>query len=107
MRLDGVELVMGVEEEFDISVRYEDAAEFHTVGEMFEHVFELIQKKPDDPRSETSWIRKAFRLDRSRPHPRSRDAVWKQFVEVVVEQLGVDSHQVVPEARFVEDLGVG
>ena len=107
MGLDAVELVMGVEEEFGISIKDEDAAQFRTVGEMFEHVLALIQQKPREPEERATVSgRKAFRMDQPKPEPKTREAAWRRYVNVIVDQLGVDESQVAPEARFIDDLGV-
>jgi acyl carrier protein len=42
-----------------------------------------------------------------REHPFSREDVWCILQEIVAGVLGVDPQRVTPEARFVEDLGVG
>lgn len=36
----------------------------------------------------------------------SKDYVWKKLVEIICDQLQVEPSEVVPNARFVEDLGV-
>jgi acyl carrier protein len=37
----------------------------------------------------------------------SKEAVFEKIREITVEQLGVKPEQVIPEARWIEDLGVG
>ena len=37
----------------------------------------------------------------------SKEYVWKKLVDIICDQLQVDPEEVVPRARFVEDLGVG
>ncbi len=43
--LDIVELVMGLEEEFDIEIPDEDAEKITTVGQVVEYIEELIQSR--------------------------------------------------------------
>lgn len=38
---------------------------------------------------------------------RDVEEIWLKLQEIVVQQLGVKREQVYPEARFIEDLGVG
>jgi len=40
-------------------------------------------------------------------HLRSRDEILDELIPIVVETLGVDPSEVVPTARFIEDLGMG
>jgi acyl carrier protein len=35
----------------------------------------------------------------------SKDNVFEKVKEIIVEQLGVDAAEVVPEASFIDDLG--
>lgn len=46
--LDIVELVMELEEEFDISIPDEQAEKIKTVGEAVEHIKQAIRNKPAD-----------------------------------------------------------
>jgi len=86
MGLDSVELVMTIEEEFDLEIPNEVAAKIVTVGDM--HAF-LI-----------SELRRLGRSDRE-------DArVFERMREVICRQLGVMPEEVVPSARFVEDLHI-
>lgn len=36
----------------------------------------------------------------------TREDLWVRLVKIICKQLGLEPHEVVPEARFVEDLGV-
>jgi acyl carrier protein len=38
--------------------------------------------------------------------PPSKENVWKRIVDVICDQMALESDEVVPEARIVEDLGV-
>lgn len=39
--------------------------------------------------------------------PVSRSVIFEKVKYLIVEQLGVEEHQVTDEARFIEDLGIG
>lgn len=45
MGLDGVELILAVEEEFQIEIEDEDAWEFKTVIQLVDYVYFKIKKK--------------------------------------------------------------
>ena len=42
---------------------------------------------------------------KSDPSPPQRDAIADKVKKIIVEQLEVDENKVVPDARFIEDLG--
>jgi len=81
--LDTVELFIAVEEEFGVRINDADASRMGTVGDLFENVLALLAKE-------------GRLLD--------REIAWTRYVSVVVEQVGVESTEVVPEARFGDDL---
>jgi acyl carrier protein len=83
MGLDTVELVMAVEEEFELEIPNVAAEKMITVGEM--HAFLVAELK---------------RLGRE------SDAaeVFERMRAIIVRQLGVSPDEVVPNARFVKDL---
>jgi acyl carrier protein len=82
--LDSVELVMKVEEHFDISIPDADASTLVTVGMLHQ------------------WVEGELRrLDR--PNVDSA-TVFCELRDLICGQLRVKAEQVVPEARFVQDL---
>ena len=85
MGLDAVELVMAIEDEFDLHISDDDAAKMITVGDMHDYVVAQLRARGETP---------------------SEEAVWKKVHEIVVEQLGVRPEQVVRSAEFVRDLGL-
>jgi acyl carrier protein len=85
MGLDTVELVMAVEEHFDIRIDDGAAAAIYTVGLLHAHVLRELAARGDTARSEAQ--------------------VFSELRELICHQLGVRPDQVVPEARFVQDLG--
>lgn len=89
MGLDGVELVLECEEAFGIKIPDADASATMTVGELQALCMRLIEVARGTP------LGNAERFNIS------------ETVRVIVsEQLGVKMDRVVPEARFVEDLGL-
>lgn len=86
MGLDAVELVLSVEELFDIEIPNEQAEHLETVGKLHEFV-----------------VSELHRLGRSNINP---DIVFDELRVAIVAQLGVEPEQVVPSAYFVRDLGI-
>ena len=84
MGLDTVELVMAVEEHFEITIPDATAETLVTVGAL--HAFVV---------SELTRIGR-FDGDSSR--------VYESLRRLIVRQLGVRPEEVVPTARFVQDL---
>jgi acyl carrier protein len=82
--LDTVELVMAIEEEFDLEISNESAATIVTVGDM--HAF---------------LIAELAKL--GRPHADEK-LIYSKMRDIISRQIGVEPEEVVPEARFVEDL---
>ena len=85
MGLDTVELVMAVEEEFDLQIPDAVAAKMFTVGDL--HTF-LASELKRLGRNDWDEIR-----------------IFERLREITSRQLGVKPEAVVPEARFVDDLG--
>jgi acyl carrier protein len=84
MGLDTVELVIRVEKEFDIDIPDADAARLVTVGDMHTYVVEALRRQG--------------RIE-------STDSVYAQLRDIICDQLGVNAEDVVPSARFIDDLG--
>jgi acyl carrier protein len=83
--LDTVELVMAVEEIFEIEIREDTAQTLITVGDLHQFVVDEL-----------------IRL--GRPSVNS-EIVFEQLRRVICDELGVSSEDVIPRARFVQDLG--
>jgi acyl carrier protein len=86
MGLDSVELVMKVEEHFDVVVPDEDASTLVSVGMLHTWVVNELR-----------------RLDRPNVDP---PVVFNELRDLICRQLGVSADRVVPEARFVQDLHI-
>lgn len=80
MGLDSVELLLMVEEEFDVSITDEEAGCLDTVGDLVEIVTAKSQ--------------------------READGVYGRVQRIIVDEFGVKAEKVRPEARIVRDLGI-
>ncbi len=89
MGLESVELVMAIEEEFDISIPDEEAGNLDTVGKLYQYILDILYLKQSGSSGE---------VDES--------DVWERTREVIVSQLGVDLEEVTEDASFVADLGI-
>lgn len=83
MGLDTVELVLATENHFDLEIPDRVAETLTTVGQL--HGFVVAELE---------------RLGR----PRDAAAVFTELHQLICEQFGVEPEQVVPDARFVQDL---
>ena len=83
MGLDGVELIMRIEEEFDIEIPDEDAERLTTVGSIADYVAERSQAP-------------------LRRHPE----IWERVRAIVIDELAVPENKVVRDARLVQDLNL-
>jgi len=84
MGLDTVELVIRVEKEFDIEIPDADAARLVTVGDLHAYVVEALRRQG--------------RIE-------SNDSIYAQLRDIICDQLGVKPVEIIPSARFVDDLG--
>lgn len=86
MGLDTVELVMAVEEQFEIEIPDEIASTLETVGLL--HAFVVSQ------------------LRRRSLLPIDDAAVFSKLRDIICEQTAIEPGRVVPEAYFVKDLNL-
>jgi acyl carrier protein len=82
--LDSVELVMAVEEQYDLSIPDGDAEKITTVGQLHDYVVAALERKG----------RKDI----------DREAIFSELRKIICQQLSVKPSEVVREARFVKDL---
>jgi acyl carrier protein len=82
--LDTVELVFAIEAEFGVVIPDEKAAKLNTVGDM--HAF-LVSE-----------------LARCVPTAVDDELIYVKLREVICHHTGVKPEEVVPSARFVQDL---
>ena len=88
MGIEGVELILAVEDHFGISIPEADAEKMATVGGLHDFVFREVCK-------------------REGPGNVVEADLWCQLVKLIVEQLGVKESELHRDARFVEALGIG
>jgi len=91
MGLDLVELVMAVEEHFDIEIPEEDSDHVLIVGDFYKYLLERLKQQ-----------------DRigTGPDQGSEEQVWKDLTSIIQKQLGVRPDQIRHETHIVNDLGV-
>lgn len=85
MGLDAAELVLSLEEAFDLSIPDEDAEDLVTVGAVQDYIF-----------SQT----------RERPIPPTGDEIFERLKMVISDSLSVKPDQINRNSRFVEDFGM-
>lgn len=88
MGLDVVELVMAVESAFDVEIPDADAERLHTVGLLYDYVRD--RAAPSGARDGDPYS----------------GALWDRYLDVLVRETGCERHELRPEARFVDDLGL-
>ena len=86
MGLDAVELVLAVEDCFQIQISDQAAGAMYTVDDLYRFVLAELEKHP--------------------PPGMPADIAWDLLRNLICMELGVRPDQVVPAARFVQDLGV-
>lgn len=87
MGLDGVEIVMEVEQEFGVTLGDAEVAGVRTVGDLVELV---ASKAPTNAPGQ----------------PRSRTDIVETVRRIVGNQMGVEYQWMPMETRFIEDLGI-
>lgn len=93
MGLDVVELIMEVEEEFDIEILDSDWTRIKTVGHLHAAVVVAISKKESHKTSDVgsdSVVDAAF-----------QESVWNRLTQILVTQLGLKPDKVFPAADFL------
>ncbi len=85
MGLDSVELVLSVEDAFDIQIPDPVAEKIYTVGQLQSYVVSELQRLGREPCSDT---------------------VFKTIQKITSEQLGVKTERVTLNAHFIKDLGL-
>jgi len=85
MGLDFVELIISIEDAFDIAIEDEQASKVVTVDDCYKLILNQIGNS-----EVKSW---------------SDEQVWEAMKNIIVSELGVKPVDVVPSAKFIEDLG--
>jgi acyl carrier protein len=86
MGLDSVEIVLKVEDHFQISIPDSDAEKLETVGLLHEYVFAELQRQN---RTDIGCSQ-----------------VYSDIRDILVKQLRLDPRHVQPDAHFVKDLRI-
>lgn len=86
MGLDFVELIISIEDAFDISIDDEEAENIVTVGDCHKFILKKIGN-----REVKSW---------------SDKQVWEAMKNIIVSELGVKPEEVIPSAEFIKDLRI-
>jgi acyl carrier protein len=86
MGLDIVEIFMQAEETFAIEIKDDEAAAADTVGRLYDLILKKLEEK-------------------SGGNVADAEAIWLKVRDLVADQLQVREDEVVPEARFNQDLG--
>ena len=90
MGLDLVEMVMALEEEFDVSLPDHDLARMHTVGQLYQYINNVLGGPFDNAASS----------------PYS-GPVWERYLDVIERETAVRRERLRPEADFVKNLRLG
>jgi hypothetical protein len=85
MGLDTVELVMEIEQTFDISISDADARKLYTVGDI--HRYILVARH-------------------AAGRPLVAEEAWNQVCDILEHSYGVRRSKLTPDARIVADLGL-
>ena len=85
MGLELVEMVIRIEEEFDIRISDEDAVRLTTPGRLIDYLME---------RPELTG-------------KRSREAVGESVWQRGEQDIGIDRRNLTEDSRFIEDMGAG
>lgn len=88
MGLDSVELLMRVEDEFDIEVPDAEAAEIFTVGDLYHCILRKYEAKTVNSGDDAN------------------EPTWQKLCDILVDQTGVSPENIAPSARIVKDLGI-
>jgi acyl carrier protein len=87
MGLDSIEIVMEIQDEFEVRIPDEDAEQLRTVGDIIDYVERRLREIPRPP---------ASAKDR---------AAAERVVRIVAETLRVDPASITRDSRLAEDLG--
>jgi acyl carrier protein len=89
MGLDFYELHLELEEDFEIKLADSPALPVEHVGELFDVLLAAIREQHPD---------------RFAANPNYQQHAWAKYVDILVNQLGLNPKHVVRSAHFVDDL---
>ena len=104
MGLDIVELVLKCEETFDIKLEDWRLGQMSTVGDLYELICEQLGMPFGSlrPRPANQTV---IPLAMTPAEGWNRDTLWAKVVQIIVDQLQVESEEVIYSAHFQKDLG--
>ncbi|HSY19615.1 MAG TPA: hypothetical protein VK815_14835 [Candidatus Acidoferrales bacterium] len=83
MGLDTVELIMAIEEEFNLEIPNETAAKLVILGDIHNYVVQALKQRGETP---------------------DEKLIWERLKNIVIKQLGVRPDEVTKSADIVRDL---
>jgi acyl carrier protein len=86
MGLDSIEIILEIEDEFDLAIPDEDAEGLRTVGEIIDYVEHRLRERGDVV-------------------PAGKRDVPERVVRIVAESLRIDPLEIRRDSRLAEDLG--
>ena len=86
MGLDAVEIIMGIEREFNISISDRVASNFVTMGDTHRVIVDTLVAKG------RAWS------------PELAGDVWHRLVRIVTQQMQIKPEAVRPESRWIPDI---
>ncbi len=95
MGLDIVELIVTVEDVFQMNIADEEANSVSTVGDLHN----LVLSKLGDSKSGLSNLDEVG--------DSKKEDVWETLCRVIITQTHVDRERITPDARILDDLGIG
>jgi len=90
MSLDFYEVVLEVEEEFEIKLPDPQWSAVESVGDLYDATLEALRQQQPQRFADAAYPAR----------------VWEQLRALLVTQLGLEPDQIVPSARFYGDLGL-
>ena len=88
MGLESVELVMAFEEEFGVEIPDDEAEQIVTVADARDFIVGKLRERAENPEAVDP------------------EEVWLRLKAIVVDLIAVRPEKVIPEAAFMDDLGV-
>ncbi|MHC4928043.1 MAG: acyl carrier protein [Planctomycetota bacterium] len=89
MGLDMIEVVLEVEDEFDIKISNLDASNIESIGDLFDLILKQIATKKIDGVISGN----------------EKDAIWQRYKELLIVQLDLKPQEIIPSNRFFYELG--
>jgi len=107
MGLDASEIIMQTEEVFGVDLPDEDCRRVRTVNDLYWLVLDRLKLPYLAPHEieEASWGRSRFKSWLGGASRWDAPDVWRTLKAIIEDRLEIDPGAIVPNARFLEDLG--